>query len=151
MDKEFEILQATRRNVLSVLNACTVEQLFIIPTPFNNNIIWNAAHLLATQQVLWYRFTDTPLRLDKSFVDGYSKGTVPTADVNLELVDFVKKELLPTVDQSREDYHNGIFGPYKPVTTSYGVKLESLEDAISYLNLHEGMHFGQIKMLQRLV
>lgn len=151
MDRQFAMLKATRQQVLDLLDACTQDQLFTIPPRFGNHILWNAAHLLATQQVLCYRFTNTPMRLDEAFVRQYGKGTVPASEQDGGLVHFVSRHLLDTVTQNQEDYHQGVFGTYRPIVTSYGITLNTLEDAICYLNLHEGMHFGQMKMLKRLV
>ncbi len=49
MNKQIEILRNTRKHLLSFINDLSTEELNEIPQGFNNNIIWNLAHLTATQ------------------------------------------------------------------------------------------------------
>ena len=151
MKEHFDLLAITRKNILDEINACSNEQLFEIPAGFNNHVLWNAVHLIVTQQVLIYGNTDTPFRIDQAIIDRYRKGTTPTGEVDQEMVDFAKEQLLTSVETLKADYGKGIFGAYKPVTTSYGAPLNSVEDAIRFNNVHEGMHYGQIKMLKRII
>ena len=52
--RQFEILKLTRQYLLNDIKDLTVEQLNEVPAGFNNNIIWNVAHMLATQQGICY-------------------------------------------------------------------------------------------------
>lgn len=143
------MLRASRKNVLEVLEQATAKALTTIPKSFNNHMIWNAGHLLATQQILIYTSSNTSENLDKEFIKKYAKGTFP-GDVSIDEIELIKSKLIPSIDQTEEDYANKVFGEYVPRMTSYGVQLDSVEDAISFLNVHEAMHFGQIKMLKKL-
>ena len=40
---------------------------------------------------------------------------------------------------------------YQTASTSYGMPLQNVEDAIYFNNIHEAMHLGQIKMLLKMV
>ena len=113
--------------------------------------MWNAAHLLATHQTLLYTFSDTKELLDGSFIKKYSKGTKPDESIDLEDLQYVLTHLLPSLDQSMEDYDSSTFGTYKPLKTSFGSTINSIEDAIHYIVLHEAMHFGQMKMIEKLL
>lgn len=56
---------------------------------------------------------------------------------------FAKEHMVSSAVQSGEDYANGVFGNvFQSVVTGYGVMLNSMEDAVSYLSIHEGMHLG---------
>ena len=57
MDQEFEILLITRKNLLNSIKDLSIDELTKIPNGFNNNIIWNAGHNLATQQLLVYKLS----------------------------------------------------------------------------------------------
>jgi len=50
MKKEIERLKKTRIFLLDLIKDLTTEQLNEIPKGFNNNIIWNLGHLIASQQ-----------------------------------------------------------------------------------------------------
>lgn len=151
MKKQFQLLRATRQNVLKVLEETSRESLLKIPTGFNNNILWNIYHLLASQQLLIYGLSQTPFRLDKEFIFKYKSGTIPSGEEDLDLVDLAHNSLLTTVKQLSEDYQQDIFGEFKTIKTSYGVELQSIEDAIYFNNLHEAMHYGQIKTFQSIL
>ncbi len=151
MKKQFQLLRATRQNVLKVLEETSRESLLKIPTGFNNNILWNIYHLLASQQLLIYGLSQTPFRLDKEFIFKYKSGTIPSGEEDLDLVDLAHNSLLTTVKQLSEDYQQDIFGEFKTIKTSYGLELQSIEDAIYFNNLHEAMHYGQIKTFQSIL
>lgn len=152
MDQSFTMLEATRTHILHLLNECSDEQLFVIPRPFNNHLLWNALHLLAAQQKLCYELAEVPLRLDRFMVERYAKGTFPSQERTGDLVRFAKEHLMSTVHEMKADYFNGVFSkPYRQMTTSYGVTLSGIEDAIHYLNIHESLHFGQMKMMKKLI
>jgi len=148
MKTQFDILKITRANILKGIEQLPASALFKIPSGFNNNIIWNALHVIASQQLLLYGLSQTPFRLDKEIVMAFKSGTTPTEEVKPELIQFAKSHLLTTPTQLEEDYHNKVFGDtFKSVSLSYGMTLNNLEDAIYFNNIHEAMHFGQIKML----
>ncbi len=151
MDKQFELLKATRVNVLKVLEEISTASLLEIPSGFNNNILWNIYHVLASQQLLIYGLSQTPFCLNKEFVFQYKSGTRPSGEEDLKWIDFAKGNLLAAVKQLSEDYQQDIFGEFKTIKTSYGLELQSIEDAIYFNNLHEAMHYGQIKTFQRIL
>lgn len=152
MKKQFDILKITRANILKEIDQLSATALFKIPNGFNNNILWNALHVIASQQLLIYRLSQTPFRINKEIIMAFKSGTTPTEEIKTELIDFAKNHLLTTPTQLEEDYQNQIFGDaFKSVTLSYGMTLNHLEDAIYFNNIHESMHFGQIKMLKRSI
>lgn len=151
MEDQFKALAATRQNILEVLEQSSSEVLLTIPKGFNNNILWNILHVMASQQLLIYGLSQTPFRLDKNFVFQFKSGTKPTGKEDLDFVDLAKINLLSSVNQLSKDYQTAIFSDYKTVQTSYGLEIQSVEQAIYFNNIHEAMHYGQIKMLQRLL
>lgn len=104
-----------------------------------------------TEQLLTYGLSQTPFRLDKEFIFKYKSGTIPSGEEDLDLVDLAHNSLLTTVKQLSEDYQQDIFGEFKTIKTSYGLELQSIEDAIYFNNLHEAMHYGQIKTFQSIL
>lgn len=128
-----------------------MSQLNEIPAGFNNNILWNAAHVVATMDILIYSSSGTRSSVDPNLVTNYKKGTSPGDDKDKVFIDNIKSILITSLDELKADCEKEVFGSYNERVTSYGVKLTTLENAISFNNVHEGMHYGQIKMLQRLV
>ena len=73
----FRNAESTRQNVVKILNAHTSEKLREIPPGFNNNILWNAGHLLVSQQLLCYAMSDLPLHVPGFYLPLFRKGTSP--------------------------------------------------------------------------
>jgi len=152
MKFSFDTLRATRNNILKDIEGLSLEQLNAIPEGFNNNIVWNFVHLIATQQRLVYKLSDTPFVVSEDIVEGYKIGTKPEQAVTELQLDEYKQLLLTTVDQMQQDYEQGIFGSdFTSYTTSYRVTLDTLENAINFNNVHEGLHYGVIRVLVRAV
>jgi len=152
MKFSFTTLRTTRANILKDIENLSVEQLNAIPEGFNNNIVWNFVHLIATQQLLVYKLSGTPFVVAEDIIEAYKIRTKPEQTIPKLQLNEYKELLLTTVDQMEEDYEHGVFGnDFKTYTTSYNITLTKLEDAINFNNVHEGLHYGVIRALVRAV
>ncbi|HXA02121.1 MAG TPA: DinB family protein [Cytophagaceae bacterium] len=151
MDRHFDLLNVTRNNIVKLLASVSEEQLFVIPSGFKNNIIWNAGHALNSQQKLTYGLAGVPLKIPKSFSALFSKGTAPSEWKENPDVKEIKTLLIDTVAYLKEDYKKGLFKAYKEYITSYGFELRNIEDAILFNNVHESLHMGSMMALKKLV
>ena len=150
MKKSFELLRTTRANILTIINQASDEQLFAIPPGANNHVFWNFAHTIVTQQLLCYKMSGLEFRVSSDLIDKYRKGTVPGAETPADEISLVKELAVSTANQLQKDYDEGLFVNYNRYETSYGFVLESIEDAITFNNVHEAMHLGQIKEMIKL-
>lgn len=151
-EKVFELHKITRQNLSAYLEKLSPEQLAKIPNGFNNNIWWNIAHCVATEQILCYKLSGMPLLVSDDFIEKYKKGTSPNTEIPSEEEIKKLKELLQFTSQKlRENYYNNHFTNYTPYPTSYGFDLEGINDAIIMCNTHEAMHLGTIKALNYFV
>lgn len=137
--------------LLSIIEPLTIQQLNHIPTGFNNNPIWNLAHLISGQQGICYTRAGVPVVVDDKYYTPYRPDTKPQGFVNADDIARVRELFISTIDKLEEDYHAGIFSNYQPMTTRYGVTLSNIEEAIRFLAFHEGLHFGYIMALKRVV
>ena len=76
MTKAFELHKAIRARLLRFLDwKPTPEQLALIPEGFHNNILWNIAHCVVTQQLLCYKLAGVQppclRRADQHLQKGY--------------------------------------------------------------------------------
>jgi len=152
MEKQFEILKANRTIILNILDDLTLTQVNRIPDGFRNNIIWNAAHLIVTQQLLYYKLSGIAIGISDEMVFDYQKDTAPKKEITLKEFEIIKKQLINLVDTSKGDYTNGVFSNYagyQPSTAK--VYLKTIEDAIQFNNFHEGMHLGYILALKNVL
>ena len=141
----------TRVILKNFLETISLEDLNKIPEGFNNNIIWNIAHLVATQQILVYKFSDVPALVSDDLINKYRKGTKPEADVTQDEVEEIKELLLTTIDQTKKDYEAGLFKSYNSITTSMDSTLTNVNEAIAYNNFHEGIHLGSVLALRHVI
>ncbi len=151
MHHQFEIFKTTRQNVLKAIEGLSLEQLNQIPDNFNNNIIWNVAHILVTQQLLVYGRSGVPFTISSELIEKYRKGTKATNNVSAEEVEEIKSLMISTVPTTIEDYSNGKFDQYNQYPTSYNVVLNTADEAISFNNVHAGLHLGYIMALKRII
>ncbi|TNF67782.1 MAG: DinB family protein [Bacteroidetes bacterium] len=143
----FQTLLKQRKHLARILTETSPEHLQRIPDGFNNNIWWNAAHTLVVQQLLCYRLSGLPMHIDNDLAAAYSKGTFPGTLPEARIREKICDLLTSTVGQLRRDFEEGIFKEYTSYTTSAGVTLENIEDAILFNLYHEGLHMGTILAL----
>ncbi len=151
MQDPLVITRVNRKIVEKILDNHTLDQLNKVPEGFKNNLIWNIAHIVVTQQLLVYKLSGLPMMIDDQMVDKYRKGTQAEGAVTAEEVAKVKELLFTTLDQTEKDITKGIFENYNAYETSTGFVLKSLEDAIHFNNFHEGIHLGYILALKKAV
>ncbi len=77
MNSELAITLQNRKNLLAILENTSKEDLLRIPKEFSNNIWWNIAHVVVTQQILVYKFSGLPMLVSDELVAKFMKGTVP--------------------------------------------------------------------------
>ena len=151
MEKAFDITLQNRKILYKYLTETPKEFLLQIPDGFRNNIWWNIAHVVVTQQLLVYKFSGQPMRVNDALVEKFKKGTFPDGTATDEEFKQVADLLLPTLEWMQEDYGKGIFNSYNEYTTSANVTLRSVEDAILFNVFHEGLHLGAILSLLKVV
>ncbi|NQX86645.1 MAG: DinB family protein [Flavobacteriaceae bacterium] len=151
MQWTFDILEKNRKLMASFLDNFSVAQLNRIPEGFNNNMIWNIAHVIATQQLLTYKLSGIEMTVDSNFVKRYKKGTQPENLVSVDAIAAIKSMLFSSVEQTKIDYAKDIFQTFELYTTSTGSTLRSFEDAMAFNNFHEGIHLGYVLAMKKLV
>lgn len=145
----FEITLQNRKNLYAILTETPKEKLLRIPKGFNNNIYWNIAHTVVTQQILLYKLSGLQMRIPIELVEKFKKGTVPEGTASDEEMKIIADFLISTVAWAKEDYNAQLFKEFHPYTTSAKVTLSSIDDAIAFNLFHEGLHLGTITLLMR--
>jgi len=152
MDYSFAICLKNRQLLEKFISRFTPEQLNNIPDGFNNNIIWNIGHSLATQQLLTYGLSGLTPHLPMDFIQAYKKGTRPEGSISNGEIEEIKKMLFSSLEQLEKDYQAGVFTTFKEymLSTTGGV-LSKVEHAIEFNNFHEGLHLGCCIALAKFV
>lgn len=151
MEKLFETIRQNRKVLSQILKQIPMEKLVKIPPGFNNNIWWNMAHVVVTQQLLMYGLSNLPMASGDDMVSKYRKGTYPQGTPTRQEIEQLEALLLSTVEMAESDYTAGLFKEFREYTTSVGVTLRNIDDAIVFNTFHEGLHLGVIMSLRKLV
>ncbi len=151
MKKGLDFIRKARLVQTNIINELGIEQLNEIPKGFNNNIIWNMAHLIATQQIVCYRRAGVEPVVDAAFIDAYAPGTRPEKLVSAEEITQIQELFFTTLDRFEQDLQAGLFNNYTAWTTRAGVEINNIDDVLAFLPYHEGMHMGYIQAQRRVL
>lgn len=151
MNAVFKTLETSRNNYLRFIEPFTLEQLNKIPEGFNNNIIWNVGHIIVAQQSLVYRLSGHSMQVRDEMFNLYKPGTKPERGITQEEADELKQLLITLCEQTKKDIEKGIFTSFTGRMTATGFDLATLDDAMEFNNYHEGLHFGMMTSLRKLV
>lgn len=151
MQTQIAPIRKTRSYLLENISALSADQLNRIPNGFSNNIIWNVAHIVAAQQGVCYRRAGLPVVVGDEFFELYKPGSKPERECTEQEIAYIIQLLASTLERLELDYNKGLLKNYMPWTTRYGVDINNIEDAISFLLYHEGLHAGIIMAMKKLV
>ncbi|OYX84945.1 MAG: hypothetical protein B7Y83_06495 [Flavobacteriales bacterium 32-34-25] len=151
MKELLEITKTSRNMVSKLIQGFTLEQLNKVPAGFKNNLIWNVAHIIVTQQVLVYKLAGLPVMVSDELIEKYKKGTKTEHEASQEEVDEILSLLQKTIEQTEIDIENNLFQNFTEYPTSTGFVLKSNFDSMSFNNFHEGIHIGVIMAIRKLV
>ncbi|MEE9348692.1 MAG: DinB family protein [Flavobacteriaceae bacterium] len=147
----FQAANFNRISLLKILENLTPEELCFIPKGFKNNILWNLVHILVTEQLLTYKLSGLPLNIDENFVRLFGKGSLPLTTITQEEIKEIKDKLITANKQTKIDYDKGLFKNFHPYKTSTGIVLKNVDDALQFNAFHEGIHFGIILSIKKLL
>jgi len=151
MNWTFDICLKNRNILEGFLNQFSLDELNKIPDGFSNNLIWNIAHVIVTQQLLVYGNSQLPMLVSDEMVAKYRKGTKAEHDANQEEVNEIRSLLFSTLEKTQDDYFNGHFKNYIEYTVSTKSTLTNVEEALEFNNFHEGIHLGYILALKKSI
>ncbi|RZS99122.1 DinB family protein [Aquimarina brevivitae] len=149
MQHPLHITRVNRQLLTKILEQHTLDQLNKIPEGFSNNLIWNIAHTVVTQQLLMYKLSGNAMLVSEELVAKYQKGTKAEAPVHQDEVKTIKELLIRTIDQTEKDLASGLFTTFNEYPTSTGFVLKSIDDALHFNNFHEGIHIGYCLALKK--
>lgn len=153
MNIEIENIKRTRIYLLDLIKELSIEQLNEIPIGLRNNVIWNVGHLLVSQQHICYLRAGQKMAIDDKYSPLYKTGSSPEKFVEDLEVERIKHLFISSIDQFENDYSNNLFSNFNGWTTQrYGqLKISNIDEAISFVFYHEGLHAGYIMTLKNLL
>lgn len=151
MEKTFHTIKTVRENFLKLISGISIESLNEVPPGFNNNIIWNFGHIIASQQILCYEFTDNKPLIENCYISSYRNGTKPDHFIDNAELEILKENLLSTIDCTEHNLKNNLFENFRPKLLHFGLKLEDIQDALRWVPVHDAIHFGYSLALKKMV
>jgi hypothetical protein len=151
MESLIKTWETSRKLYLKFLESYSLEQLNTIPTGLSNNMIWQAGHIIVSQQKLMYTLSNLPLPISQEMVVKYQNGSRPDGNATQEEVDEIKALLLSTVEQFKHDWQAGKFTTFNEYQSQTGFHLATFQDAVTFNTFHEGIHYGMLMYLKKLV
>ncbi len=151
MQEVFAYIRQTRRSLLQLVRPLSTEQLNAIPAGFNNNIIWNLGHLAVSTPALCYIRTGINKDIKIPFLKKYVKGSKPEEIVTVDEIEFMKEQLLSSIDQVEKGYNNKVFKTIQPYATeTYGLEMHTIEEVLTCSLAHDNYHFAYTAALKKL-
>jgi len=146
-----EFIKQPRKFILNQVEGLTTEQLNHIPTGFNNNLIWNLAHLISGQQGICYTRAGLSHVVEDKYYTPFRPDTKPERFIDTEEIAHIKELFLSSIDRLEADMQANIFTNYPAWLSRYGTTINSFNEAMEFLPFHEGLHCGYIMALKRAV
>ena len=147
----FDALKASRVVQVNFLKQYSFEQLTAIPKGFTNSILWNFGHIVVSQHLLTYGLSNGVLKIDRELISKYKRGATGKENVSEEEFDSFLKQSDALVDHLIEDYGSLKKNTFRPFVTGLNAELNSLDDAITFNNTHEGIHLGVMMSIAKLI
>ena len=146
-----DVVRKTRQSTVQVVDALPAEALTVIPDGFSNHVLWNVGHLVVTMQSLVYGLSGLDLGVPNEWVAAFRKGSTPQDGVAAVPYEELRDVFLSLPDQVEADLRAGTFRQYREYTTTPGVVLADVGDALRFNLFHEGLHLGSILALRKRV
>ena len=140
-----------RENIRALLKSVGLDRANRVPEGFNNNLLWNAGHVIATQEQLVYGLSGKRMPSGTDFINIYRRGTRPEGPATSEGYEFILKELLEGNVRLREIGADTDWSEYKVFETMIGITLHDVQEALIFNNQHEMLHLGTMLALRKLV
>jgi len=149
MQDQLEITKVIRNSLEKIISRYSLEQLNKVPEGFTNNLIWNVAHVVVTQQLLVYKLAGLPMMISEELVELYKKGTKTERPCTTEEVAEIRELLHTTIAKTEKDIESGVFTICNEYPTSTGYIIRTNANSFAFNSFHEGIHLGYILALKK--
>ncbi|MDU0202276.1 MULTISPECIES: DinB family protein [Paenibacillus] len=150
----FRQLAFVRNQVLQAVEGISEETADQIPNGFRNSIRWQLGHIYVVMERYAFQYMGLPQQLPEGFKEQFEYKTSPLttpADIVVPTLSELKMLLKRQIERIQSELGDRLQDNVTPYTTSAGMKLESLEQFLSFNLYHEGMHFSVIKIYKVLL
>lgn len=147
-----ELLKATRKKFVSLIDGLSAEEINKIPAGFNNNIAWNFGHAIVTAYLLAYVTSGVNSSIQIPFVDKYKKGTKPELFVSKDEIESLKKvsdDFFILIEKELSENKFQQVTPY--ATQTFGVEMKTIEEYLIAIFGHDTLHYVTAQSMKKIV
>ena len=146
-----DALRKTRRALLAVADGVPPEAWTETPAGFSNNVLWNVGHVAVTADLLTYGLAGLDVPAPPEAVAAFRKGTSPAGWTTPPDAEATRALFAGGIDRLEADLEAGRFdgAPFRSYTTTPGVTLASVDEALAFDLFHEGIHTGSVLALRK--
>ncbi len=145
----FQTAIFTRKLLSNLLDELSLEQLNYTPKGFNNNIFWNIAHIIVTEQMLSYGLSGLEIDIDSDFIKRFKKGSLCKTNYSDNDIQLLKNKYFKLINNTKILYKENRFKNFTEYPTSTNIVLKNIDDALQFNALHEGIHLGVILSIKK--
>lgn len=124
------------------------EHLLETPERLDTNILWNLGHVTFSHDQMLYGPSGSDSPLPSYFEKYFRPGVTPSTWDRTPDIEEVMKHFNGQLARIERDLKAGAFARYVPVKIAVGVRVRSLEEALSFNAAHEGFHAGVISTVR---
>ncbi|MHB1277435.1 MAG: DinB family protein [Bacteroidia bacterium] len=145
----FYALEKTRENLIKAISQLSLDQANLQPAGFNNTPAWNFCHPIVTTHLLTLGLAGLDTGLSTRELAKFRKGSSGNMPCTQEEIDRFTILASSSLDTLKTAYLNGDLKEFQAYETSYGVKLNSIEEALHFVGVHEALHLGYLMAQKR--
>ena len=146
-----KIIIQNRKACKKIMDGLSIEQINQVPAGFNNNIIWNCAHILSVQQFLIYGVAGRSFTISNEQISEFTMGTRPEKMYDEAFIDHIKSQFFSTFEQMEEDIENNVFEEFNTFMTAIRVEVNDIASAVAFNQYHEALHMGYLLNIRRFL
>lgn len=150
MYKALDFTRHLRSSLIKTVESFDLDTVNLVPANFNNNIIWNVAHLIASHEQVFYAMRGLATQMPAEMIARYNAGTKPEGPVSQAEIDHIKALATSTLDRIAEDVSNRAFDGMAPLDLGFTV-LGNVDDLLAFLVMHEAMHYGNVASMKHVL
>ncbi|MEK3719849.1 DinB family protein [Paenibacillus sp. FSL H8-0034] len=144
----FDAVDKYRNRLLQLVDKCPAEQRNVVPTGFNNSILWQIGHILTITEGLVFGFSGEAVQIPAEYRTFFGSGTKP-ADWTEEPPTW--EAILEQLKQQPVRIREVFAGKLQASVKENFAKADHVEEILLTNLLHENNHAGMIQAMLKVL
>lgn len=145
----FYALEKTRENAVKLIESLSLETINAQLPGFNNTAGWNFCHGLVTTKLLTCGLSGLDTGLSTRELAKFRKGSTGSLPVTQEELTHFTKMAKYSIAELKKLYEAKAFVNFQAYETSFGISMNSVEEALHFVGVHEALHLGYMMAIRR--